>query len=183
MSSPRLFRSLILEGCDGAGKSTIVRDITNPDLCTYHAGGPPTSDIEFLESFRHSIQYLDECNENNIIPIFDRCRPISEMVYGPIVRGQQYFRDDVLYSWLDRMSPIIIYVNPGFDVIWERAKDMPVKDHKDDKHVKFIRENIHQVYEAYEHVMRHMKHRYTVFDIGSPAPLVDIRRIAECADF
>ena len=109
-------------------------------------------------SFHAGLKFIDKCEGHNLIPVFDRCRPISEYIYGSVLRGKPQLPYRVLMAQLDLMQPMIIYVRPPYEIMWERAKDMPVKDHKNEKHVKHVRENLHALTEAYDNLFNNLRH-------------------------
>ncbi|MFH8597479.1 hypothetical protein [Streptomyces rimosus] len=74
------YRTLAIEGCDGAGKSTLARRLaTQHGFTLVHC--PPTPD--HLELTHHYRTLLDRPGRL----ILDRCF-LSELVYGPLFRGR-----------------------------------------------------------------------------------------------
>ena len=70
---------IVLEGPDGAGKSTLGRTLSAfLGVPLLHTGGPP----ETAEAFRDKMRSLESFIEVYKSLIIDRLPPISEHVYG-----------------------------------------------------------------------------------------------------
>lgn len=72
---------IILEGCDGSGKTTLAKHLVEKYGLEYRHEGPPPPDV-------HPLQYygaiLDAARGKNVV--FDRFA-LGERVYGPVLRG------------------------------------------------------------------------------------------------
>jgi thymidylate kinase len=179
-----MYKCLVFEGCDGSGKSTAINNLlADTPYSVYHGGGPPKTGLQLLQSHIAAINWMDEQNAENDsmgFAVFDRIRPTSEMIYGPVVRGRQFFNDNLMWKWMAEYNPVFIFMCPPFDVVWERGRNMPVKDHKSEAHVKHIVKNLHEVYEAYISLFKRIQSHYPVFVLDSPADPEEIDEIALC---
>ncbi|MEO3810761.1 hypothetical protein ABGB17_17305 [Sphaerisporangium sp. B11E5] len=74
------YRTLVLEGCDGVGKSTLAKHLsTHHDFTVVHS--PKTPDhLDLADRYRTILAQPGRI-------LFDRCF-ISELVYGPLYRGR-----------------------------------------------------------------------------------------------
>lgn len=124
---------LILEGPDGAGKTSLAirlqRDLKLP-ISAKVVGSDTVATVD-----------LARWTEENIAKgfqqmIFDRHRLISEPIYGPVLRGHQdpRFLD---MGWMSDMTwrfyaanPVIIYCMPPFDVVLRNVQDPSVDNKK-----------------------------------------------------
>lgn len=103
---------LILEGPDGAGKSTLGRILANIyDTNIYHPGGAPSPDT--LNEI--STQCIHKLKQGFIC---DRVNQISEVVYGPVMNNRQLLLKDDAVFFLEQMA------NMGIVTIYCRPKDI-----------------------------------------------------------
>jgi hypothetical protein len=73
-------RHVIIEGPDGAGKTTLARQLCHQLTLGYHHEGPPPTNVPALE---HYARLLVEAKRPTL---FDRLH-LGETVYGPLLRG------------------------------------------------------------------------------------------------
>ena len=73
-------KHIIIEGPDGAGKTTLARDLCYRYTMAYHHEGPPPANVPALE---HYGRLLADAPRPTV---FDRLH-IGELVYGPLLRG------------------------------------------------------------------------------------------------
>lgn len=72
-------RHFIIEGPDGAGKTTYSKVICEKFGLEYHHEGPPPTGVDI---FRHYLRLLERPQPT----CFDRLH-LGELVYGPVLRG------------------------------------------------------------------------------------------------
>lgn len=78
--------TIVIEGPDGAGKTTLAKSLVGPGVSTYHHFGPPEPEITSLVDY-YQLQLSYHTNSwTRPTAVFDRLA-MSEMVYGPIARG------------------------------------------------------------------------------------------------
>ena len=82
--------TIILEGPDSSGKTTLAQALVGymgPDLCQV-VKSPSGRTTEWDASWNYwNAQYIERSYVSGLIYILDRTPEISELVYGPIVRG------------------------------------------------------------------------------------------------
>lgn len=114
----------IIEGPDGAGKTTLVNKIlkTTPGATTFHFGAPK-SEEEDLNYWMLYYDVITKRNPNSVV-IFDRSW-FSDMVYGPVMRGHTAMKaqtsDMLAKTVIDYGGGIIIYCTAATHVLWERC--------------------------------------------------------------
>lgn len=135
---------IIVEGPDGAGKTTLIQKLT--DI----TGFPVAERVVSKET--KALFDLKAWVENNLDTgadevIYDRYRLVSEFIYGPVLRVEQQpgFVDldwtlDMLSKLYER-EPIIVYCLPPLEVV--RANLMGDKDNE------AVFEFIEAIYTAY----------------------------------
>lgn len=112
---------IIVEGPDGSGKTTLIREITEayPDLeiAPRVVSKQATAMVDLQQWVDHNLA------EGLQYRLFDRHRLISEFIYGPLLRKEQQpgFTSKlwVIHSLrrLYRLKPLIIYCLPPIDVV------------------------------------------------------------------
>ena len=110
---------IIIEGPDGSGKTTLAKKLakqTGYELI--HMSNPKTAE----EKNRMFHDYMDMIKHNRNL-ILDRCW-YSEMVYGPIMRGDSaisYPSMYVLEEALTKRGALLIYCTDSCEKLWVRA--------------------------------------------------------------
>jgi len=132
---------VILEGCDGSGKTTLANQIAKHyDTKPIHFGGP--ADEKELKERLKSMKYGR---------LYDRCPVISEIVYGGTIRKSPKFSLEDLNEFLKRNQPLIIYCNPGLGTLLTNLHEG--RPEEDPKHISKVNENIFKLCQAYEYLM------------------------------
>ena len=102
---------IIIEGMDNTGKSTLVKKLSSylPHHEVVVSPGPCANHVQWC---------IDELNRTDN-RIYDRFPVFSETVYGNIIRGYSTLNNylDQLLSMLVDTNPLIIYCDPGLEVI------------------------------------------------------------------
>lgn len=138
---------VIVEGPDGAGKSTLIADLmerfkisTAPRVVSKDAEAMVDLKVWVEQNIAEGFQYK----------IFDRHRLISEYIYGPLLRKEQQpgFTDlawstVMLHRLYTTVEPIVIYCLPPLEVV--RANVLR------DPENKVVAEHIDAMYAAYVH--------------------------------
>lgn len=113
--------TIIIEGIDGAGKSTLFDSIVTKIPKTYdkvltHKGVPEFEDPE--REYFHQLSWL----RSQHFMVADRYH-VGELIYGPIYRGKsttEGYWFDAIEERLDQLKAVKIILLPELDVIRER---------------------------------------------------------------
>jgi hypothetical protein len=113
---------IIVEGPDGAGKTTLIRQMMEryQDGLTI-APRVVSKDAEAMVDLRQWVN--TNLDEGPQYKIFDRHRLISEFIYGPVLRTeQQPGFDSVTWVWhslrrFQQMRPVLIYCIPPLEAV------------------------------------------------------------------
>lgn len=178
-------RHIVVEGPDGAGKTDLIRDLAN------HLGLPVHP--RFVQSRTQPPDDLDQRVTDDLATpaftqgyhtwIYDRHPLISELIYGPIVRGRLLgqFRYP---SWVDRMRMtlaqrvIVVWCLPPYAEVANNVN--PERDRPD------VVDKMYDIYQRYTHVHKtwpgpFLTHDYTAAPAGSANRGVVISRIRRLA--
>lgn len=142
---------LIVEGPDNSGKSTLVRRLAEEAKLLLIANKrKPKTKSQIFEFMNLAIPL-----SHRFPTIFDRWSPISEAVYGPIIRGHSIlsFHDEEVARAapiLSGLSPMIIYCRPDDDTIKESLGDRG--------QMPGVEENIDDLILSYDQVINHWAH-------------------------
>lgn len=166
---------IILEGPDGAGKSTLAKQLAEAFQLRIHHEGPPPKDVNVLQ---HYGRILDAARGQNVV--FDRLY-VGERVYGPVVRGEDRLGDDG-YKRMRQLSWAVgaleVLCLPAFETCLQNWKDRKGELFADPAKLR-------QVYEGYRYSYHGCMHRlydYTYpenswnalkYDIETVMPLWD----------
>jgi len=115
---------IIVEGPDGAGKSTLIQQLlaSHPGSTMKHFGAPKNDD----ESYNYWQVYMDAINEADPtkLTIFDRSW-YSDLVYAPVMRN----RDEMDLRHVKLLEAFVvshgggyvIYLTATLNVLWKRC--------------------------------------------------------------
>lgn len=131
---------IVLEGIDGAGKSTLAENIKKlaPVKTIIEHRGPLKGSVE--EELLEPLQDLP----TKTLMVCDRWH-VGEMVYGPIYRGQSKVAgvwEKTIERTLDKMGAVKVIVAPALTEVKKRL-DVRGEDYLQPEHVE-------QVYTAYK---------------------------------
>jgi hypothetical protein len=137
---------IILEGPDGAGKSSLGRILAHElGLTVFHPGGAP-DEAKFNEYKNLCLKHL---NNNEVC---DRVSQLSEYVYGPITNGRALMSQEHVEKFMDflrvELGVLVIYCKPSN--IDEAHHWLEAKSHKSEAHVQLVKDNHKRIVDAYD---------------------------------
>lgn len=114
----------ILEGPDGAGKTTLAEKLMETINCDmFHFGKPETKEEAFNYYQVYAEAIMDADSKKNYI--LDRSW-YSDMVYGPIMRNMNEMSElhaNMLEACvLANGGGLVLYLTAKLDVLWRRCK-------------------------------------------------------------
>ncbi len=154
--------TVIIEGPDGAGKSTLVQALKNADgmIETIHPGKPPENYKTLLKMLNTQLTYRAHATV-----VYDRVTCISEWVYRPFritIKSDEVNECGVYFSLLEaqlalaiNLDWIIVYCRPSTQRIIDECCNFT--EHDTDDTMRVVKQNIQQVITAYDAIMDRMK--------------------------
>lgn len=146
---------LIVEGLDGVGKTTLVNFIVKHGMEKHHFH----YDAKNMDLYT---KYISVLNSTNLNKVLDRSF-ISEMVYGPVLRGkskldlEQYKKLLLEYK---KCGASIIYLTAPKKILLERRKNDLVD-------YEIIKKFYEQLNSQYEKVMQYSSNYINVLKIDT----------------
>lgn len=140
---------IILEGPDGAGKSTLIAEIEKHlGIKATHFGGPPKTKKEMLIRIQNSF----DCQ------LLDRWSPISEQIYGPLRPDSIGVSTNLLNNFIDQTKPIIVYCRPHRNTLMRNKVEglKREKQHKSREHCEAVSRNFNTIIQAYDKLMSNL---------------------------
>lgn len=148
---PECNKFIVVEGPDGAGKSTLALSLqSHYKWPIVHGGGPLTSRHDFLDRNRTK-------GWNELEPkICDRVSYISERVYAkePLVSSLE------TNVWVSRVKPVIIFCCLDTSDIMLNNMSLKSKAHKSAEHMEMVRKEHPEIVRRYKLVMAPIQHAY-----------------------
>lgn len=136
---------IIVEGPDGSGKSTLLKRLEEVhNVKATHAGGPPKTKEELRERF----------NLHPSIKLMDRWAPISEQVYGTILRDKPLVSVNEMMWHILEHRPHIIYCRPPNAILTDNLSYLNRhKSYKSKEHCDEVYQNYFQIVKSYDKLM------------------------------
>lgn len=141
---------IILEGCDGTGKTNLLGELSRDLMIPVHAkaststGGPVKNIWEWAETDVKTMHRMT-------FSIYDRHPLVSELIYGPIIRKSvdERFRSDegTELCKLFAESVLIVFCDPGYLEVKKNIEANP--------HMPGVTEHWEQIYEMYQTLMQY----------------------------
>ena len=141
---------IIVEGCDGTGKTTLIQALA-ADL-----------NLPIIKSFKpqsraHIDQFDNWAKACPRIPLCDRHSAISDIVYGKVLRGGTPSDLDLARSKL--RNNFVVYCCPPLTAVQNNVHVEP--------QMKGVKEQLRQIYNAYEELMEELEPQFT-YDYSQP---------------
>lgn len=148
-------RTIIVEGPDGAGKSTLVeflsRGLGRP---VRHTGGPRNSLAEAEEALR--------LVEDRPGGLFDRCPHISNPIYCEVEGRELHLTRADYRRRLIELEPLVIYCALTNSVKMLKGMARYKKAHKSDEHLAMVESNHYKIVDLYRRDMESYEGKFPI---------------------
>jgi len=131
---------IIVEGPDNSGKTTLARKLSADLQLVYVNNRSRPKNFKDLDYDCFHLTNL----AMTVPTVFDRWGPISEPIYGPIIRKtEKMTRDELtqLHRYAEQAKPIVIYCRPSMNRLL---------DFGDIEQMPGVKENATRLVEAYD---------------------------------
>lgn len=143
----RCSKMIILEGPDGAGKSTLATSLSNSlGWRLIHGGGPLADRAEFLAR----VQEKGFLIPNSVI--FDRTSYVSELVYAILAGRQPVCSFLELETMLLKIRPILIYCRRASAKAMLQSVSSGPKAHKSPEFLEQVKREHPRIVKRYDEI-------------------------------
>lgn len=159
---------IVIEGCDGVGKTTIVNKLKDLGYKSLHFDFDPTLSIKQKYERILTTDYKDPI-------VLDRSF-ISEMVYGPLNRGGSRLSDTdfiELLSLISKRNGRVVYLNATPESIYQR-----IHDRGDNDKNELNLDKIKQICTQYNKVINSIRNCELIkIDNTNSSPMISMQKI------
>ena len=134
---------IICEGLDGSGKTTLAKRLATDLELIYINSRIKPKNFSDLDRLVFNFTELSM----NLPTVFDRWSPISEAVYGKVLRQANWHVPEEfaqLHDYMVKANPLIIYCRPPFKLICDWKEEQ----------MEGVKENARALFKAYDAEMK-----------------------------
>ena len=141
---------IIIEGCDATGKTSLIKELASElNLPVIKSYKPPSEgDIK---------RFTYWASASPVTPILDRAPFISDLVYGPIIRGKTPCTLELTQEL--RTTAYLVHCSPPLSAI--------IRNLHNEKQMEGVDENLRGIYDAYESLMQILDADF-IYDYTNP---------------
>lgn len=148
---------ILIEGPDGAGKSTLAKSLGERfNAKVVHGGGKTLNVADYMN---RSIEFLADCRQKELF-ICDRTTITSSEIYSPIMDGVHPAPPDVRQRFIADLCgnvSMLIYCRPSISTLRRRLANLEAKSHKSQEYVDLVKERFDRIISSYDVFMDSLK--------------------------
>jgi thymidylate kinase len=143
---------IILEGADGNGKTTLLKQLQrDTNLPIFYSGGPKTSEVMF-----NMLEGLEKRAEEEQTYLCDRVPFISEIVYSSSMGRQPVIGiTELMDYWNLPIKVIYCRLQNSDEALANMSRE--TKAHKPLEHTKNVEKYYDNIVEGYDYIMENME--------------------------
>lgn len=139
---------VIVEGPDGAGKSTLIQNlIALGGFVSAHTGGPPRDKQDLEDKLAKVTASLDAAGHN--ILVLDRHPAVSDPIYSKVTGSRSFATPGGLGEQVGALNPIFVYCRGSADSMRKNISKSP-KAHKPSEHLLKVLQSHGEIVKLYD---------------------------------
>lgn len=139
---------VIVEGPDGAGKSTLIQNLVAlGGFVSAHTGGPPRDKQDLEDKLGKVTQALDAAGHN--ILVLDRHPAVSDPIYSKVTGSRSFATPGGLGEQVGALNPVFVYCRGSADSMSGNISKSP-KAHKSPEHLLKVIQKHGEIVKLYD---------------------------------
>lgn len=139
---------VIVEGPDGAGKSTLIQNLVAlGGFVSAHTGGPPRDKQDLEDKLAKVTASLDAAGPN--ILVLDRHPAVSDPIYSKVTGSRSFVTPGELSKQIWDLNPVFVYCRGTADSMRENISRSP-KAHKPSEHLLKVIQKHGEIVKLYD---------------------------------
>lgn len=139
---------VIVEGPDGAGKSTLIQNLVALGGFVYfHTGGPPRDKQDLEDQLTMISAVLDAAGPDTLI--LDRHPAVSDPIYRKVTGSRSFVTPGELDEQVGALNPVFVYCRGSADSMRANIRKSP-KAHKPQEHLLKVIQKHGEIVKLYD---------------------------------
>ena len=139
---------VIVEGPDGAGKSTLIQNLVAlGGFVSAHTGGPPRDKQDLEDKLAKVTASLDAAGSDTLV--LDRHPAVSDPIYSKVTGSRSFATPGELGEQVEALNPVFVYCRGSADSMRANISKSP-KVHKPQEHLLKVIQKHGEIVKLYD---------------------------------